>query len=130
MKRIIAVNFFRKTLHHRCLTGFSICLGFWICQRSEYTGVLDIPGLWICQGSEYAYGSEYVRILDSSEYASVTKGSEYAWICLNNSWICLNNSWICLIMPEYAQISLNGFWLTFTYCNPVSKGTTDCFLEE
>ena len=53
-----------KILHNRYLTGFWICLEFWICQC--YTGFcrkrliilvgflirsdLNIQGLWICQG--------------------------------------------------------------------------------
>ena len=41
-------------------------------------------------------------------------------------WV--NISWICLIMPEYAEIYLNGFCFTFTHCNPLSIGTIDCFL--
>ena len=86
-KIIIAVNYLGKKFHRRCLTGFWICLGFWICQRSEYTGVSNIPGLLTCQGSEY------VRVLDIPrlycKYARVTRGFEYAWICLNNSWISL-----------------------------------------
>ena len=43
-KVIIAVTYFRKTLHRRCLTGFLIY-----------------------QGSEYASGFEYARILNMSQ---------------------------------------------------------------
>ena len=121
-KIIIVVDYFRKTFHRRCLTGLWICLRFWICQRSESTGVLNIPGLWICQGSEYSSGTEYVRTLDISWfYARVTHGSKFAWICLNNSWICL-------IMSEFAWICLNGFCFKFTHCSSLSKGTIECFL--
>ena len=45
-------------------------------QRSEYTGVLNIPGLRIYQGSEYAPGSEYVRVLDKPRF-SICQG--YTW---------------------------------------------------
>ena len=38
----IAVNYFRKTFHRRCLTWFWIYLGFWICQRSECTMVVKV----------------------------------------------------------------------------------------
>ena len=105
------------------LTGFWICLGFWICQRSEYMGILNIPGLWICQGSEHASGLNMSGfwIYHGSKYARVTQGFEYAWIRLNNSWI-----W--LIMPECPKIFLDGLCFTFTHCNSLSKGTVDCFL--
>ena len=57
-------------LHHRCTTGFCICLRFWICQRSEYSGVLNEAGLWISLGSEYASASasEYVRAMDIPQF--------------------------------------------------------------
>ena len=51
----------------------------------------------------------------------VTQGSKYAWIYLNNFSICL-------VKPECAYICLNGFCFTLTHCNPLSKGTIDCFL--
>ena len=79
----MAVNYFHKTFHRRCLTGVWMWLWFWIYQCSEYIGVLNRPGLLISQGSEYASGFEYVMVLD------ITQGSEYTWICQNNSWICL-----------------------------------------
>ena len=125
MKIIIAVDYLCKTPHRRCLAGFWICLGFSICQRSEYIGFLNIPGLWICQGSEYASGYEYVNVLNIPPfkiYIRVTQGSEYAWISLKNSWICL-------IMPEHAGICVNmpkSVWMAFftiTHCNPLSRGT-------
>ena len=40
----------------------------------EYAEALNLPGFWIYQGSEY------VRVI---------QGSEYAWLCLN-VWICVN----------------------------------------
>ena len=33
---------------YQIFKNFPICLGFWICQRSEYSGVLNVPGFWIC----------------------------------------------------------------------------------
>ena len=53
-------------------------------------------------GSEYASGSEYARVLNILVFwiCKGYAGSEYAWICLNNSWIFLN-------IPEYAWICLN-----------------------
>ena len=39
-----------------------------MCQRSGYTGVLNIPGLLICWDPEYASGSEYVRVLDIPQF--------------------------------------------------------------
>ena len=50
------------------MTGFLICLGFWIYLCSEYARVLHmplVPGFWIYQGFEYA---------------GVTQCFEYAWI--------------------------------------------------
>ena len=40
-KIIIAVDYFCKSLRCRCLTGFPIYLGFWICHGSEYAKVLN-----------------------------------------------------------------------------------------
>ena len=39
--------------------------------------VLNMPEFWVWQGSEYA---------------RVTQGSKYGWICPNRTWICLNMS--------------------------------------
>ena len=55
-------------LHCKCLTGFLICLGFWVSQGSEYTSALNMPGLYICLWFQ------------GSEYAGVTQCFEYAWI--------------------------------------------------
>ena len=57
-------------------------LGFWICFW-----------YWICQGSGYTM--------------VLCQGSEYAWICLNNSWICP-------ITPEFGWICLNSFFSIVT----------------
>ena len=46
-KIIIAVDYFCKSLRCRCLTGFPIYLGFWICHGSEYVRVLNMPRFWI-----------------------------------------------------------------------------------
>ena len=46
-KIIIAVDYFCKTFRCRCLTGFPIYLGFWICHGSEYVRVLNMPRFWI-----------------------------------------------------------------------------------
>ena len=46
--------------------------GFWICTGHNNGRVLNIPGFWICQ---------------ISAYASITQGSKYDWIWLNNAWI-------------------------------------------
>ena len=62
----MAVNYFHKTFHRRCLTGSECDCDF------EYTSVLNRLGLLISQGSEYASGFEYVMVLD------ITQGSEYA----------------------------------------------------
>ena len=67
-----------------------------------------MSGLWIY------HGFKYPRVIH----------------CFECAWICLNNSWISLIMPECALICLNGFCFTFIHCNPLSKGTADCFPEK
>ena len=126
MKIIIAVNYFSERLHRRYLTGLKMCLGFWIC-------------LWF-----------YVRVLNNTR---VTRGSAYAWICLNNSWICLiipEYAWIRLNMSEYSEICVNMpkvasmafafhfpivifclLKLVVAYFNVYKKlGTWGCFLEE
>ena len=51
-KIIIAVNYFRKMLHRRRLTGFLKCLGFPISQGSKYTTILNVSEFWISEGSE------------------------------------------------------------------------------
>ena len=113
---------------------------FWIYRGSEYNRVVNVPGFWmcfwfrICQGSRYASGSEYVRVMNmllvqnmsrfcicyGSIYSRATQGSEHAWIIPEYAWLCLNvtkSAWM-------------AFCFTFTHCNPLSKGTKDCFLEE
>ena len=84
---------------------------------------------WNLQSKNYASGSENPRFLNmprvlsmqefwidkGSEYASVIQGSEYVWICLNNSWICLK-------MPEDAAIYVNitkSVWMTFVLHFPI-----------
>ena len=69
--------------------------------------VLNMLGFWIYH---------------SFKYVRVTQGSKYAGTCLNNSWICL-------IMRQFVKVCLNWFCFTFAHCNPLSKGTIDCFLE-
>ena len=119
MKIIIAVNYFRKTLHHRCLKSFWICLGFWICQRSEYTGVLNMPVLWICQGSGCT------TVLNISGLHGSRNMPEYAWIILGYAWSCFfvklktlkMNSFTCILAK-----SLSNFVHDFCEdCFPKSK---------
>ena len=44
-----------------------------------------MTGLWICVGMQLWKGSESgFRVFQGSAYASVERGSEYAWIWLNN----------------------------------------------
>ena len=62
-------------LHCRCVTGFWICLRFWICQHSEYSRVLNMPGFWIYH---------------SFKYVKLTQGSKYAWINPGYIWLYLN----------------------------------------
>ena len=59
--------FWSETLHFRYLSGFWICLSFWICQSSEYTKVVNMPGLH--------------SVLNMPEYTG--KIPEYAWLFLN-----------------------------------------------
>ena len=42
-------------------------------------------------------------IYQSSEYASVTQGSEYVWIIPKYAWLCLD----MLEMPDYPVIFVN-----------------------
>ena len=101
--KMIAVNYFRKTPHHRCSTRFWICLGFSIWQRSEYTGVLNIPG-W-----KYARVLNMILVLNipgfliyyGSECARVTKCFEYVWTIPGYDWLCLNVSksvWMAFVL--------------------------------
>ena len=76
------------SLHRRCLSGFWIGFGFWICQASEYTRALNVPlvlntsGFWIYQCSEYTrvLNMPGSCIYQDSEYARITQHSNYAWI--------------------------------------------------
>ena len=114
--KLLLRNYFPLTIFTKCfIVDVWICLEFWICQTSEHTGVLNVPGFRIYQGSEYVSYFEYVRVQDIPRL----------WICQGYTgfWIYLNNSWICLIMPECAEICLNGFCFTFTHWNSLSKGT-------
>ena len=105
-KIIIAVNYFRKTVHRRRLTGFWMCLRFWIYQYFGYTGVLNILGLWICQGYNMllVLNMSGFWIYHSSKYARVTQGFEYpkyAWTILGYAWLCLNvpiSVWMAFVL--------------------------------
>ena len=46
-----------------------------------------MAGFWICAGMQLWQGSEYstIRECPVSAFASVTQGSEYAWIWMNNA---------------------------------------------
>ena len=122
-----AINYHWKWVHRRYLPGFLIWLNFRICQVSKYTRVLNMPLVL------NILGSEYIRVLNiprfiihkDSEYVS---GSGYVWVCLG-SWIYQGSeyasvtqgselAWIYLIMSEYA-----GIFFTFPHCNPLSTGT-------
>ena len=122
---IIPVNNFCKTLHHRCLTEFWICLWFWlslwfcIYQGLEYARVLTVGGFWICQGSKYmkilnmpgfwiCQGSKYIKILNMPGLHMVLKMPEYASIP--------EHAWLCQNMSECAKICVNIFksaWMAF-----------------
>ena len=52
------------------ITGLLLCLWFETCQSFEYIRILNMSGSKVCHGSEYA---------------RVTQGSECASIGLNNS---------------------------------------------
>ena len=108
------VNYFRKILFLKSLRKFWICVGFYICQGSEYSRIVNlnsefefefwfwisrvtqglpnfmtIAGFWICARMQLWKGSVNSRILDIPDlaYASVTQISESAWIWLKNTWI-------------------------------------------
>ena len=89
---------------------FWICFWFWTCQGSGYTGrtrafrIQKFLLSTIHGGRQYFpvfHGPSTLKsvspalIYHGSKYARVTQGSEYAWICLNNSRMCL-------IVPECA----------------------------
>ena len=69
--------------------------------------VLNVPGFWIYQSSWYA------RVTQGSEYAGLTP--EYAWICLimfGYLWKCLEYAETCVNMPKSA-------WMTFVLHSPI-----------
>ena len=122
--------------------------GFWLCQDSEYAKfkhtqalhkflhmpeygwiiclncLWNMAGLWICL-VKVSLGFEHAPVLSMPglffqvcEYARITQGCKYAWICLNNASICVNMlkwCWICLNMPEYTWINrvlnIPEFWM-------------------
>ena len=97
------LTIFEKTLHCRCLAGF------WICQGSEYTRVLNMPRFSIYHGSEYGFGSVYTRVLNMPRLQRVLKMpmsayAKYVWMYQN--------------MREYTVICLNGFYFKFLHYNP------------
>ena len=110
MKIVIADNYFRKTLHHRCLSGFWICIGFWIykgfecASGSKYADVVNIPGFWKKKGSEYA---------------RIVQDCEYAWKVLKYGQICLNISeypGICVNMPKSTWMAFILYFLSVIIC--------------
>ena len=89
-------NYFRKMLHHRCLTGFWVYLGFSVCQGSKYTSVLNITNL----NMPLVFN---VRILNETEF----------WIChaYTGFWIYLNNSWIYQNIANMPKCAWRAFVL-------------------
>ena len=82
---IVAVHHFCKLLHCLCLTGFSICLWFWICEGFEYTRVT--------QGFECLNMPE--KFLDMPNYAWKCKYMrDYITICLNMS----KSDWMAFVL--------------------------------
>ena len=101
---ITTINYFCRTLHRRCLTGFWICPRFSVCRgskyasRSEYARVLNIPRFWICFWFSVCQDSEYVRFTWSSKCAWIIP--EYAWLYLN--------------LPEYKCVNMTkSAWRAF-----------------
>ena len=113
---------FLEVLHCRCLTRFRSCLRFWIAQgsmnqRFVYTRVLNLPLVLNMPG---------FSIYQSSEYARVTQGSEYAWIIPEYAWLYLD-------MSKYAWISRNvpeSAWMAFVFHFSISPFLTIPFLLE
>ena len=81
-KIITAFKCFRITLHLKSLRGCWICVGFQICQGSEYSRIINMPvfwisritkrlpilvnmaGFWICVEMQLWKRSKYSRILN------------------------------------------------------------------
>ena len=112
MQIIIAVNYFRKTVHRRCLTGLWICLNFWKYQRSEYTGVLNMvlvlnmTGLWMYHGS-------------MPELHRVPNMPEYNWLCSYHVTYAFQNEStlsICLNVKELLAGNRREIW-SLSDCN-------------
>ena len=82
--------FIKKTLHHRCLTGFWIFLRFWIYQDSKYARVTQdswkmlLIDAW--QDSEYSSGSKYGRVLNMSGLHKVLNKTHYYTISFIMFW--------------------------------------------
>ena len=80
---MIVVNYIRKTLYRRCLTGF------WIFWGSEDTMVLNM--LLVLNMLRVQNTPEIHRVLNMPEYGRIIP--EYAWFCLNKceyAWIYRN----------------------------------------
>ena len=86
---------------------------FWIAQDSAYVSgsecarVSGIPGFWICLCFWICQDSEYARVTQGWEYASIIP--EYAWICL--------------IMSGYIGTCVNmnkSDWMTIVLYFPIS----------
>ena len=84
------INYFRKTLYCEGLTGFWICLGFWKCQRSEFTKVMNITRFWICFWLWTCQSSGYTTALNMPGLHRVLNIPEYVWIIPGYAWMCLN----------------------------------------
>ena len=109
-KIVIVINWFRKTLHCRCLTSF------WIYQGSECGSCFEYARaqglIYQCTSMPLVLNIEGLFwIYEGSEYAIVTHSFDHAWICLN-----IPN------MSEYAGISVNmskSLWISFAWHFPV-----------
>ena len=114
-KIILTFNYFRKTLHHKTLHEKVLNVsGF------KYFRVLNFPGIPTCKGSEFTWFHrvDLFWICQVFAYASITQGSEYAWINYSDYGRAINMSgqsftafWMSLVLNMPGL----GIWPGFDY---------------
>ena len=114
-----AVNYFRKKLHHRCLTGSEIRLSLFVfrffclgsCQISMMEYFLR----------QFPVGIYLLKVSNESTSANLTKWSNTPTICRQQPTNCLGvfNHFVGLALASFWCLYY-CFWTYFTPCSIVS----------
>ena len=87
-KIIVALNYFCNTLYLKSLGEYWICIEFSVCQRSEYSRIVNMPGFWV---SKVTQG---LRIFENLAGFWICVGCNYGRVLsFPGSRICHSRGW-------------------------------------